>query len=33
MVTHNLDIVTETDRMVRLVAGRVETAPQAVCDF
>jgi len=25
MVTHNLDIVAETDRVVRLVAGRVET--------
>jgi lipoprotein-releasing system ATP-binding protein len=33
MVTHNLDIVTETDRVVRLVAGQVEKAPQAVCDF
>jgi lipoprotein-releasing system ATP-binding protein len=26
MVTHNLDIVTETDRVVRLVEGRVEGA-------
>jgi lipoprotein-releasing system ATP-binding protein len=26
MVTHNLDIVAETDRVVRLVAGRVEGA-------
>lgn len=26
MVTHNLDIVAETDRVVRLAAGRVETA-------
>ena len=25
MVTHNLDIVAETDRVLRLVAGRVET--------
>ena len=33
MVTHNLDIVTETDRVVRLVAGRVEKAPQPVCEF
>src|SRR5438552_9412554 len=33
MVTHNLDIVAETDRVVRLVAGQVEKAPQAVCDF
>ena len=33
MVTHNLDIVTETDRVVRLVAGQVEKAPQAICDF
>jgi lipoprotein-releasing system ATP-binding protein len=27
MVTHNLDIVAETDRMVRLVDGRVEAPP------
>jgi lipoprotein-releasing system ATP-binding protein len=34
MVTHNLDIVAETDRVVRLVAGQVEGAtPAAVCDF
>ena len=33
MVTHNLDIVTETDRVVRLVAGQIERAPQAICDF
>jgi lipoprotein-releasing system ATP-binding protein len=33
MVTHNLEIVTETDRVVRLVAGQVERTPQAVCDF
>src|SRR5262249_49347327 len=26
MVTHNLDIVAETDRVVRMVAGRVEGA-------
>jgi lipoprotein-releasing system ATP-binding protein len=32
MVTHNLDIVAETDRMVRLVSGRVEQ-PQALCDY
>jgi hypothetical protein len=25
MVTHNLDIVAETDRVVRMVEGRVET--------
>jgi lipoprotein-releasing system ATP-binding protein len=24
MVTHNLDLVSETDRVVRLVSGRVE---------
>lgn len=30
MVTHNLDIVSETDRMVRLVEGRVEQ-PIADC--
>jgi lipoprotein-releasing system ATP-binding protein len=33
MVTHNLDIVAETDRMVRLVAGRVEGAEPAVLNF
>jgi lipoprotein-releasing system ATP-binding protein len=27
MVTHNLDIVAETDRVVRMVEGRVEGAP------
>jgi hypothetical protein len=32
MVTHNLDIVAETDRVVRLVAGQVEVAAQALCD-
>jgi lipoprotein-releasing system ATP-binding protein len=32
MVTHNLDIVAETDRVVRLVAGQVEAAAQAICD-
>ncbi len=30
MVTHNLDIAAETDRVVRLVAGRVEEAPNSV---
>jgi lipoprotein-releasing system ATP-binding protein len=34
MVTHNLDIVAETDRVVRLSAGQIErTTPAAVCDF
>jgi lipoprotein-releasing system ATP-binding protein len=33
MVTHNLDIVAETDRMVRLLAGRVEGAEPAVLNF
>ena len=28
MVTHNLDIVADTDRVVRLVAGRVEDSRQ-----
>jgi lipoprotein-releasing system ATP-binding protein len=28
MVTHNLDIVAETDRVVRLVEGRVEGSPE-----
>jgi energy-coupling factor transporter ATP-binding protein EcfA2 len=28
MVTHNLDIVAETDRVVRLVEGRVERATE-----
>jgi lipoprotein-releasing system ATP-binding protein len=32
MVTHNLDIVAGTDRVVRLVAGRVEAAVPAVID-
>jgi lipoprotein-releasing system ATP-binding protein len=27
MVTHNLDLVTGTDRVVRLVAGRIDSAP------
>lgn len=30
MVTHNLEIVAETDRMVRLVAGRVENQSLSV---
>jgi lipoprotein-releasing system ATP-binding protein len=33
MVTHNLDIVATTDRVVRLVAGRVEGAAAATCDL
>jgi lipoprotein-releasing system ATP-binding protein len=33
MVTHNLDIANETDRTVRLVAGRVEGAEPAVLTF
>jgi lipoprotein-releasing system ATP-binding protein len=35
MVTHNLDIVAETDRVVRLVAGQVEgaTPPAAMCSY
>jgi lipoprotein-releasing system ATP-binding protein len=32
MVTHNLDIVAETDRVVRLVAGRVEGAVPVMID-
>jgi lipoprotein-releasing system ATP-binding protein len=32
MVTHNLDIVTETDRVVRLVAGQVEKTAPAICN-
>jgi predicted ABC-type transport system involved in lysophospholipase L1 biosynthesis ATPase subunit len=28
MVTHNLDIVAETDRVVRLTEGRLETAAE-----
>jgi lipoprotein-releasing system ATP-binding protein len=30
MVTHNLDIIAETDRVVRLVAGRVEEAVASI---
>ena len=30
MVTHNLDIVAETDRVVRLVQGRVETPTECL---
>jgi lipoprotein-releasing system ATP-binding protein len=33
MVTHNLDIATETDRVVRLVEGRVEGGVPETCDF
>ena len=33
MVTHNLDIVQETDRVVRLVEGRVETERVALLPF
>jgi lipoprotein-releasing system ATP-binding protein len=34
MVTHNLDIVAETDRVVRLVEGQVERpASSALCNF
>jgi lipoprotein-releasing system ATP-binding protein len=34
MVTHNLDIVAETDRVVRLVEGQVEgPASSALCTF
>jgi lipoprotein-releasing system ATP-binding protein len=33
MVTHNLDIVAETDRVVRLVTGQIEgTPPPALCE-
>jgi lipoprotein-releasing system ATP-binding protein len=32
MVTHNLDIVANTDRVVRLVAGQVEGAAPLTCD-
>jgi lipoprotein-releasing system ATP-binding protein len=32
MVTHNLEIVASTDRVVRLVAGRVEKPVPAICD-
>ncbi len=31
MVTHNHEIIAETDRVVRLVEGRVETATPALC--
>jgi hypothetical protein len=27
MVTHNLEIVAETDRVIRLAKGRIELAP------
>ena len=30
MVTHNLDLVAGTDRVVRMAAGRVEPAPTPV---
>jgi hypothetical protein len=30
MVTHNLDLVAEGDRVVRLVAGRVEETAAAL---
>jgi hypothetical protein len=33
MVTHNLEIAAGTDRMVRLVAGRVEKAADALCEY
>jgi lipoprotein-releasing system ATP-binding protein len=33
MVTHNLDIVAETDRVVRLVQGRVEAPAEGVLPF
>jgi lipoprotein-releasing system ATP-binding protein len=33
MVTHNLDIVASTDRMVRLVAGQVEGSEPVMCDY
>jgi len=33
MVTHNLEIAATTDRMVRLVAGQVEKASPAVCEY
>ncbi len=32
MVTHNLDIVAETDRVVRMAAGRVDGAVPAMCE-
>lgn len=31
MVTHNLDIVAETDRVVRLAQGQVEVPSQPIC--
>lgn len=33
MVTHNFDLVAETDRMVRLVNGRIESAVPAVYHY
>ncbi|HEV3115919.1 MAG TPA: ABC transporter ATP-binding protein, partial [Gemmataceae bacterium] len=33
MVTHNLEIAATTDRVVRLVAGQVEKASPAVCEY
>src|SRR5258708_38819335 len=33
MVTHNLDIVAGTDRVVRLVAGQVEGAAPLSCNY
>lgn len=33
MVTHNLDIAAESDRVVRLVAGQVEGPAPVTCDF
>jgi lipoprotein-releasing system ATP-binding protein len=33
MVTHNLEIAAKTDRVVRLVAGQVEKASPAVCEY
>jgi len=33
MVTHNLELAGDTDRMVRLVAGRVERATTEICDY
>ncbi len=30
MVTHNLEIVAETDRVIRLLKGRVEQAPESM---
>ena len=31
MVTHNLELSAETDRVVRLVAGRVESRTESYC--